>query len=255
VISTKILPKFFKDVLQHIPTIALKSLDWKGVFKEMGPMLLRLGKGPLGKSEKATLESFETQGVKIVTSLSSNRSSSQLSLDEKYLRGQKTLELYFQQFKNPNGACIDLRYKFFENNLTTIEWTPSNVWYEFSKEFRNALISIYKGFYFKDDEVFTSGLQQIGLTENLFPEKTQELKKLFFSHFGPGEQDVVKFEISQFSESFYELFHFFVENKVKLHKDFIFLGIYLVTLYLHLEDLDIELNPKEAFLKAFNQDT
>jgi hypothetical protein len=50
VISTKILPKFFKDVLQHIPTLALKSVNWKDVLKDMGPFVFRLGTKELEKS-------------------------------------------------------------------------------------------------------------------------------------------------------------------------------------------------------------
>lgn len=89
------------------------------------------------------------------------------------------------------------------------------------------------------------------MTKNLSNIKIDELKSLFYAHFGPGDQSIVKFKVSQFSESFYELFHFFVTNKVELEKDFIFLGIYLVTLYMHLEDLGESCDVRAVFLEVF----
>ena len=47
----------------------------------------------------------------------------------------------------------------------------------------------------------------------------------------------MSFKIEKFEDSFYKIFYFFLKNKVRVGKDFMFLGIYLVTLYTHLEHL------------------
>lgn len=246
-ISTKILPKFLKDVLQHIPTLALKSLDWKGVMKEMGPFLFRLGANELEESKRNTLTNLNLSQIVITSDIDkSNKNSSNPKK-----QGELILRLYFAQFKNPDGLNLDIRAQHFVLASETLQWSPNNCWFVLDNTFRLALIDLYKGFYHDDKDLFENALANIGLTSNLDSVKKEELKQLFFAHFGPGDQDVVKFEISQFSESFYELFHFFVNNKVELAKDFIFLGIYLVTLYMHLEELGEDYNVREAFLKVF----
>jgi hypothetical protein len=252
VIATRLLPKFFKDVLQHIPTLALKSLNWKEVLKSMGPMILRMGNYPLDNKERDSLVALNIPNINIVNRKLNLKGLDELSQEELYARGQNILKIYFAQLQNANGLNLDLRYKYFDYSNSELNWAPNNVWYNFSDNFRLALINIYKGFYFKDNSLFRAALKNIGLSKNLNPEQTIQLEKLFNEHFGPGEQELVKFELEKFSESFYELFHFFVEEEVELDKDFIFLGIYLVTLYMHLEELDTEFNVKEAFNAIFS---
>ncbi len=250
-ITLSLLPKFFKDVLQHIPTLALKSLNWTQVFKSMGPMILRMGNYPLDTKERESLISLKISNINIVNTKDIPKALTFLTDEEKLKRGQDILRIYFAQLQNPVGLNLDLRYKYFEQTSNGLYWSPNNVWYKLSDNFRVSLLNIYKGFYFKDNQLFRSALKDIGLSKNLNTEKTKELEQLFNDHFGPGEQELVKFKLNDFSESFYELFHFFVENEVELDKDFIFLGIYLVTLYMHLEELDMEFNVREAFNQVF----
>jgi hypothetical protein len=250
VISTKILPKFFKDVLQHIPTLALKSLNWKAVLKEMGPLLFRLGASELEESKRKTLTDLNLDHLVLSNYIPKSKS---LDKETAQAQGNMLLKIYFAQFKNHHGLNLDIRAQHFQVKEDKLEWAPNNCWFKLDNKFRLALIDLYKGFYYKNDELFEKALASIGLSSNLDQNKKEELKALLFAHFGPGDQDVVNFKISQFSESFYELFHFFVENKVHLEKDFIFLGIYLVTLYMHLEELGESYNVREAFLEVFPQ--
>lgn len=251
-IAKHLLPKFLKDVLQHIPTLALKSVNWSEVLRELGPMIMRLGQPDLDPKHVETLRDLKISNLNLLTRLDEEQSLSKLSHDELTARGEKILEVYFSQLKNPYGLNLDLRTKHFKFEQNQLNWAPNNTWYQLSDDFRQALIQIYQGFYSKQDDLFTQGLETIGLSKNLNAERKIKLKALFYEHFGPGEQENVKFDILQFQNSFYELFHFFVENKVELHKDFIFVGIYLVTLYLHLQELDVELNVRKTFLQVFN---
>lgn len=235
-------------MLQHIPTIALKSIDWKGVLKEMGPLVFRLGTRDLENSKRATLEDLNINNLTLSKAI---RPNSTLTSEAKKIQGHILLKLYFSQFKNHTGLNLDIRAQHFELKNEQLHWAPNNCWYQLDNTFRQALIDLYVGFYHDNDERFDKALLAIGLSKDLPPEKSLELKSLFHAHFGPGDQDIVKFEVSKFSESFYELFHFFVTNEVELAKDFIFLGIYLVTLYMHLEELDESFDVRAAFLEVF----
>ncbi len=247
-LSNKILPKFLKDVLQHIPTLALKSMDWKAVLKEMGPLLIRFGAKDLTESKRQSIQTLNIEGLE----LSHHKAfKKELTSEEKTAQGQTILRLYFSQLKNSDGLNLDLRTQHFALNNNLLTWKPNNSWYQLEDSFRNALIDLYTGFYHNNEKRFDKALLTIGLSTNLNEQKKQELKGLFYAHFGPGDQDIVKFKISNFSESFYELFHFFIKNEVKLEKDFIFIGIYLVTLYIHLEELDQQFDVKKAFLEVF----
>lgn len=247
--NKNLLPKFIKEIVQHIPTLALKSMDWKSVFKEMGPLILKLGAKNLDPEKLATLKQINLEAVDFKKDLKSN--ISRLSPQEQKDFGQKILEIYFAQLKSQSGLNLDLRAKHFRFEDDKLFWAPNNLWLSFDSAFRLSLVNLYKGFYYENESLFSQSLAEIGLTKNLNQEQSKVLIGLFHNHFGPGDQTCVKFKIEQFQESFYELFKFFMDNEVELSKDFIFLGIYLVTLYLNLEQLDCEFDVRAAFLNVF----
>ena len=244
-----LLPKFIKEIIQHIPTLALKSVDWKSVLIEMGPLMLKLGVRSLDDDKLLLLKNLKISKLHFSKKLNTN--ISHLSALERREFGQKVLEIYFAQLKNNEGLNLDLRAKHFRFEANETYWNPNNLWLSFDSKFRQALVSLYQGFYYEDANLFADSLDLIGLTKNLNEEDTKVLVALFHNHFGPGDQTCVKFEIEKFQESFYELFKFFMDHKVELSKDFIFLGIYLVTLYLNLEQLDCEFDVRSAFLTVF----
>lgn len=246
-----LLPKFIKEIVQHIPTLALKSVDWKSVLKEMGPLMLKLGTKGLEPDKVVDLKKLHITNLHFTTKLKSN--ITHLSAQEKKEFGQKVLEIYFIQLQNESGLNLDLRAKHFRLDGEVVHWYPNNLWLKFDPDFRLALVNLYKGFYYEDEKLFSNSLELIGLSKNLDEQKTKILVGLFHNHFGPGDQTCVKFEMNKFQESFYELFKFFMDNEVELSKDFIFLGIYLVTLYLNLEELNVEFDVRDAFLSVYPQ--
>ena len=44
-----------------------------------------------------------------------------------------------------------------------------------------------------------------------------------------------------------------MDHEVALDKDFMFLGVYLVGLYMNLESLNVPLNVREIFLDVFSE--
>ena len=249
-LSTAFLPKFLKEVLTHIPTLAMKSMDWKGALKELGPLAARMGKKHLDEQSFQSLENLNIQDITL-THASVNNNYESLTLDEKERAGELVLQIYFSQLKNPKGLNLDLRSKHFQYDENTLEYSPNNVWFILREDFRLGLLDLYRGFYHDDNELFDQALKKIGLAKNLTEQEDTELKELFKKHFGPGDQDKVVFDLEHFKESFYELFKFFMDHEVSLEKDFMFLGIYLVGLYMNLQKLSVPLNVRESFLKVF----
>jgi len=74
-----------------------------------------------------------------------------------------------------------------------------------------------------------------------------------FSHFGKAGEGPVLFELNKFKKSFHELFLHLKRNDLRLTSDFLFLGIYLVTLYLSMSKLGEPLDVKNGFIKVWER--
>jgi hypothetical protein len=97
------------------------------------------------------------------------------------------------------------------------------------------MVALYRSFYSDDDGAFDAALRQMGmLRPGLGKRAERELKALLQAHFGI-DQRAQRFSIDRFKASFDELFEFFIEHDYKLGSDFVFVGFYLITLYLTLE--------------------
>ena len=100
---------------------------------------------------------------------------------------------------------------------------------------------MYRGFYEGNTSQFKRGLSSLNLSH---------AEEIFRGHFGAGDQKSVTFKLSEFKKSFHSIFVSCKSNKTKLHPDFFALGVYLVCLYENLEDLNVPLDVRKAFLKG-----
>jgi predicted unusual protein kinase regulating ubiquinone biosynthesis (AarF/ABC1/UbiB family) len=148
------------------------------------------------------------------------------------------LRLYFSQWLVDPGLFIDLRMaRFGVDDGDTLVFAPNGLWLQLQPEFRGGMLALYRSFYSSDDGAFDAALRQMGmLQEHLSADEAEELKQLLHRHFGI-DQRAQRFSIDGFKDSFDELFQFFTEHDYKLHSDFVFVGFYLITLYLTLEHL------------------
>ena len=236
-------PKILKEILSNLPTIILKSVNITEVLKEAGPFLLRFGKSELDAKLFGSLQYLQTNKLQIVNKLTQNSADQSL--------GIAVLKLYFGQLKNEQGLVLDMRSQHFSQAGTILNWKPNSTWYKMKNEFRLAIIDLYKSFYFDNHEKFVQALSELGLSKGLNAEQVLELKELFKNHFGNGDQTEVNFDLNAFNDSFAELFKFFVAHKVEIKTDFIFLGVYLITLYQNLEKIGGSHNVREAFISQF----
>lgn len=245
-----LFPMILKEIFPHIPTIAFKMVEWKSFLKEASPILKRISHRRPSPHIYEKLKSLKPKDIvfqpdeALVPKIKQS-----LRTDHGYI----ILALFFTQLTNEEGIFLDLRTKHFIGFEDKLIYLPNNLWAHFETDFRRDLINLYCGFYWNDDVLFEKSLENIGLTQNLSQEHKDELIHLFKKHFGLGSLNKVQFNLKNFQDSFYDLFHFFLRHNIKLRSEFLFLGVYLATLYLSLEEIGGSYDVQKTFVAIFPQ--
>jgi hypothetical protein len=156
-------------------------------------------------------------------------------------RGQIVLRLYFEQLLGADAALLDLRGVRFASREGSLAWWPSRGFVRWDPAFLDGVRRMYRGFYGGCDAEFRAGLAALEL---------DAAADLFLSHFGAGDQTSVRFEMAHFTASFHSVFVRCRAQGVRLHPNFVALGIYLAALYEHLEALAVPLDVRAAFAAA-----
>lgn len=259
-----LLPKDLHPIFDHIPSSALHVVGWSSVLPSVITVGRRLAFDE-GKHEMiANLTPMLPAHVQF--SLEHRRShhhhhgheqehehpglvnAEHISEDltERKRFGEAVLEAFFSQLFSEAGFFIDLREHGFSLDANTIYWNPPNLWYHLDHTFRIGLLKIYDGYFFGPFSLAEEGLTDLGLfTED--HASNQRVVDLLLSHFGTGEQRDVLFEIEPFAKSFEQFFDYLKEKDMRLDANFIYFGIYLITLYLCLDKLKVPLDARAAF--------
>lgn len=154
--------------------------------------------------------------------------------------GEAVLRVYFHQLLTDAPTLLDLSGARFRAEEPVAWWAgPGHV--VWSASFQAAIRRLYAGFYLDDETEMNGGLEALGLAS---------AAALFRRHFGDGDQTAVMFSVEHFVSSFHEVFMHCKERGIRLHSDFLPLGIYLATLYEHLEGLKVPLDVRSAFQAA-----
>lgn len=151
--------------------------------------------------------------------------------------GQLTLELYFRQLASEKKSFLDLNLDAFAEEAERVIWSPRPVVVSWEDGFRAAILQLYQGYYEDDAAGFDVGLRALGLV----PEA-----QLLKDHFGPSSGSV-SFDTAHFRSTFGKVFDSCAARGAKLHPDFIFLGVYLGTLYDHLQQVGESFEVAEAY--------
>jgi hypothetical protein len=250
-ILMRILPGVLKELVKHVPTVLFEAVEWSVLASELPKLSRRLlqkeGYAPLFQHHQEFLRPYDI----MLTEESLNAHEKHLPQGE----AEKILYLYFAQIFSPEGLFLDLRptHLHFEN-ANRLKWNPPSLWTKFDETFREGLINIYDGFYREDDGTFYKGLQKIDLCSPDWPEEDQKkLGDLFKSHFGSSRSEAMKFEVEAFKKSLMNITDFLLKKKVKISPDFLYLGIYLVTLYSALEKSSEALDVKSIYMDVRNR--
>ncbi len=162
-------------------------------------------------------------------------------LDEEAARalGQRALEVYFAQIFASDVSIVDLRSsRWASGDGTAAFWAPRPMWVRWESDFLAGMRDLYRGFYRDDDAAFARGVAQLDLGE-----AGDVLRK----HFGAGDQRAVRFHTEVFQSTFHEAFLRCRDAGVKLHRNFLVLGLYLACLYDLLETLGLEFDVRAAY--------
>lgn len=255
------VPSDYRALLDFISPEAFKVIEWKTAAAQF----IQLTKQSMDseKISSAAKESSRILAIDLSLKGQNYRSASGQEIDDSKHAGEtetrfehEVLDVYFSQFFSTKGVFLDLRAKFFRTSeYSGTVFAPSSFVHTFDEKFRLGLLDIYEGYYLSRPKKMENGLLALGLVKNGDPEKIEETKKLLFSHFGDADQGLVSLELTHFKKSFHALFRYLKRESITLTSDFLFLGIYLVTLYLCLAESNQKVDVKKAFLTSWRRNS
>ena len=242
----RLLPGVLKELIKHVPTVLFQVVDWNKLLTELPILSRRImqkeGYDQIFEQQRTLLNPF-------------NIILSRDQLNGPYLphkwSAEKCLYLYFAQLYSPHGLFLDLRAQHFEARQPEYKWHPSGLWTCFQDHFRLGLLDVYEGFYLDKEDLYFEGLRKIGLlSEDWTDEDKEKLGNLFKAQFGSAKTTEMAFDLEHFKTSIFKTSDFMLKKKVKISNDFLYLGIYLVTLYAHLEQSGEKLPVRDIYLKV-----
>ena len=229
------IPEELRQLARFVPLRGWDAIEWKPLLGSMRTVSWRYVTGQgVNKLRRATEDTFS--GVALTDDLEDTVALTDVS-GTKRLRGfgDDILRLYFAQWLVDDGLFLDLRSARFGARGNELAYAPNGLWIRLRPEFREGILALYRSFYSTDETAFDDALRQMGmLRPGLSIASESELKELLHAHFGI-DQAAQGFSIDAFKSSFDDLFEFFIQNDYKLHSDFVWVGFYLITLYLTLE--------------------
>ncbi len=229
------VPEELRQLARFVPTTGWDAIEWRPMLAAMRTVSWQFmtGRG-VRKLRRATQETVSA--VTLTDDLYEAVPLEDVNQKKRLRRlGDDILHLYFGQWLVEEGLFLDLRSARFAVRDDELLYEPNGLWIRLRPEFREGMVALYRSFYSADDAAFESALKKMGMLKpGLSQAAETELKELLHAHFGV-EQSAQVFRIDAFKESFDELFAFFIANDYKLHSDFVFVGFYLITLYLTLE--------------------
>lgn len=154
-------------------------------------------------------------------------------------RAARVTALYFHQILHGDATLLDVREQAFTKDHPFV-WRPAPWIAQWEPSFIAALRQLYVGFYRENPAEFRAGLRALSLSHS---------EDLFRQHFGGGQR-AVRFEVKHFVSTFHQVFLRCRDAGTRLHPDFLLLGLYLASLYDHLESLGVSVDVATAFERA-----
>ncbi len=229
------VPEDLRQLLRFVPLKGWDAVEWTPLLGSLRQVSWRFVSGSgvrkLGRDIGDLVPEVDLAGKRRAVEAFDN-------VDDAHrlkLAGDAVLRLYFSQWLSPGGLFLDLRPARLALDGDRLQFHPNGLWIELREEFRGGMVGLYRSFYSDDEGAFDAALRQMGMLPDHLPEEAEaELKGLLDAHFGV-QQHAQKFSIDAFKHSFDALFEFFLAHDYKMHSDFVFVGFYLITLYLTLE--------------------
>lgn len=242
----RILPGVLKELAKHVPTVLFQTVEWNELAHEL-PKISRRIIQKEGYSELLAKQKEMLAPLGIFVSEEAVNGTLNMNKEA----GIKWLTLYFAQIFSEDGFFLDIRSHHFKSDGDNLIWHPSPLWTRFDETFRQGVLKVYEGFYTDNNDLYFEGLKMIGLIQpDWSSEDKNKLAELFRSQFGSALTEEMNFDLDHFKTSIIKLSDFMLKKKVKIPKDFLYLGIYLVTLYSSLEETHSKLPVRDIYLKV-----
>lgn len=250
--ATRLTPEPFRDFLPYTSLSALKVIHTSKVLGSALKILQHSG-SPLERARGAerlvaTLDTADIP-IRIANGPVPPLDVNGLSSESRVAIGASVLSLYFHQLQGQGPWFLDLRPRHFawDDTQRSLTFFPSRLWYQPDPDFRQRVQSLYAGFYRHDRVALAAGVELYSWDSHPLAGFSQRIERLLRDHFGPGDACEVLFSIDHFRSTFDRIFRETSDSKAKLHPELTFLGVGLVGLYLTLEQLQVPLNPRQAF--------
>ena len=231
------LPEDLRQLARFVPAKGWDAISWRPLLASLRKVSWRMASGR-GVDHLSTVISPLVAPVTVGDWPNDATPANRVeSTTQRRQLGDELLRLYFAQWLAPEGLFLDLRVPRLALNENHLCFHPSGLWIELRPDFREGKLALYLSLYSSDEGAFDAALRQMGmLRDGLSAAAEEELKTLLHNHFGIDQRSQ-RFSIDSFKASFDELFEFFIAHRYKLDSDFVFVGFYLITLYLSLERL------------------
>ena len=248
----RLTPEPFRDFVPYTSLSALKVIHTAKVLQRALEIARHYGSNDArARAAQALSESLEAAGVEIQLARSpvAGLDVRALSPETRAEIGSRVLGLYFHQLHRRGPWFLDLRPRHFawDDAQRTLTFFPSGLWFEPDPDFRQRVQSLYEGFYRQDSSALASGVELYSWQSQATAGFARRIERLLRDHFGSRDTPEVSFEIAHFSTTFDRIFREAADSKAKLHPELTFLGVGLVGLYLTLEQLQVPLDPRQAY--------
>jgi predicted unusual protein kinase regulating ubiquinone biosynthesis (AarF/ABC1/UbiB family) len=247
------LPEELRQLARFVPSRGWDAVEWRPMLASLRQLSWRLVTGA-GVQQQLEL----TQGWVDRVALGKPPPDA-LPIEElehaarKRSAGDRILHLYFRQWLVEEGLFLDLRPGRFAWSDRRLHFSPNGLWLQLRPEFRTGMLELYRSFYADDEPALRRALTRMGmLRPGMAPAAEDELIALLDQHFGL-DSGAQRFSIDEFKASFDRLFDFFLAHDYRLHSDFVFVGFYLITLYLSLEALGQKHDVRRICAEALNE--
>lgn len=244
------VPKEYRQLLDYISPAAFKVIDWKKAVVQFA----KISKNMINQKDAVALAENIAKSLPDTVYCDPMAPKIKVPAFKNLNLAETILDIYFGQLFSEEGFFMDLRLHHFNRADGGVLWRPSGLRYKFSKEFRTGMLAIYEGYYMNKKIRLEQGMQMTGLiTDKNNEDYIKSTIDILLKHFGDANNSEVNFQLSEFRASFHQLFTHLKEYQVSLPADFLFLGIYLVTLYSALEQIGHPIDVKKCFLSAWSR--
>jgi len=246
------LPEELRQLARFVPSRGWDAVEWRPMLASLRQLSWRLATGAGVQRQRLLTQPW------IDRVILGRPDRAALALENlphparKRSAGDRILYLYFRQLLVEEGLFLDLRPGRFTWLDRELHFSPNGLWLQLRPEFRTGMLELYRSFYADDESALRRALTRMGmLRPGLGAAAEDELIALLDQHFGM-DSGAQRFSIDAFKASFDRLFDFFLAHDYPLHSDFVFVGFYLITLYLTLESLGQKHDVRRICAEALN---